>query len=291
MEIGVLTYTNSTGHTILAQVHITNFIVGMTGGNLIDSGIKPERYDILFVVAGIFRFCSYREQVLETIEKAGRVIYLENDYTIPIPFKRTPDEFWSTVVRDGAKYINWNSLTYIEGMQELKRQYADGLLYYGRWRDGRKEYLEKWLQKKPYKVYVSTSRKQMKKFKVLLKNSDIIFDKMTHSYQLSLFGCSIYMEDKSSHKTFMSPANRFYECLSHGIAMGIDENAAHTLIEAGMPNVEKYIVRTDADIENLILNSRDIAREQAQIWKRDYRAEIKIRFNELFKEAKEKWNV
>lgn len=280
----VVHFTEVTSKSILASARITRFISSELGLEIMDvPTTKADKYGTLIVVNSPFAFCSWRETAKELIQKADRVIWVQNDYDIQNPTKRKPDEIWSTVEQPGAEYINWNCLTFSNEPPTGKKKFVDGIMYYGAYRKGRENDFTKYLKGKAYPVYISSSAKGAKNFFGLLKHDATYFPVFQNPQHIGIFGATIYMEDAASHKTYMSPANRFYECLSAGVAMGIDPEAAHTLIQAGMQDVDKFIVHNEQDVLNLITNHAEIAAQQYKLWAKDYRAELKERLRELWR--------
>jgi hypothetical protein len=74
----------------------------------------------------------------------------------------------------------------------------------------------------------------------------------------------LYLEDRKSHKEFTSPATRFYEMLSVGMAMVFQEEAVPMLAEAGY-NVAPYVA-TPETLVDLLQSARSIAEEQRAQW-------------------------
>jgi len=279
----VVHFTGVTNKTILASARITRFIASELGLEIIDNANKADKYETLIVVNSPFAFCTWRETAKELIEKAERIIWVQNDYDIKNPFKRKPDEIWSTVEQKGAKYINWNVLTFNPNPNKIEKKYPGELFYYGAYRKGRVGDFVKYLKDKPYKVCISSSGKGVKEFNKLLRKKARYFPPMLDPALLGLFSATIYMEDEASHSVYMSPANRFYECLSNNVAMGIDPEAAHTLTKAGMESVDEFIVRDDKDVIHLLKHAEDIAARQFMLWAKDYRTELRQRLHELWK--------
>jgi len=284
----VVHFTEVLNKTSLASARVARFIATELGLEIIDNANKADKYETLIVVNSPFAFCTWRETAKELIEKADRYIWVQNDYAIDNPLKRKPDEIWSIIVKEGTKYINWNSLMFKPNPKPLKKKYVDGLLYYGAYRKGRIKYFEKYLKDKPYNVYILSSKNGARQFFKLLRNKAKYFPPISDPTLLEIFAATIYLEDEISHTMNMSPANRFYECLSSGIAMGIDPAAAHTLTKEGVKNVDKYLINDEKDVLNLIENYKNIAAEQYKLWAKDYRAELKQRLHELWQEHKGK---
>jgi hypothetical protein len=112
-------------------------------------------------------------------------------------------------------FININALIVSPLPSNLPDKRKYGSIYYGRWRPDRGVYLKEYLQNG---VYLSTSIKNMKKFKYLGCNpiyiKPLIWQKGIET--LRLFTFSLYLEDVFTHSHYNCPANRFYEALSLG---------------------------------------------------------------------------
>ena len=99
------------------------------------------------------------------------------------------------------------------------------------------------------------------------------------------FPMTIYLEDEKTHTQFHSLANRFYECLSLGIAMGFDEACSQTLAKAGiLEEARPWLVSSPKDVARLLPQWASIRKEQRRLWAKDYRAELLVLLKKTFKE-------
>jgi len=182
-----------------------------------------------------------------------------------------PLQYISHFRDEGKLYINWNKLTYDTTSNNMGHIY-DGMFYYGAYRKDREPMFKKYMDHKLYDVIVSTSSKGESKFKKM-KGVRKTYGPISHS-QISLFQWTIYMEDNANINLKHSPANRFYECLSAGVAMLFDKNAEKTFEREGM-DISKYIVSNAEEALKHSCSWKEIAKEQAELYGRDYRNELR----------------
>jgi len=105
---------------------------------------------------------------------------------------------------------------------------------------------------------------------------------------LVAFGVTLYIEDDLSHRRFHSPANRFYEALSAGMAILVDNESAGTLRKAGYEIPTECIVSCGEDAMEK-LKSQDVIRKQQKKWQCDpsgvtHQEALRMRLKYLMKE-------
>lgn len=246
-------------------------------------------YDVVFVKYGLLAFSEHRKLAIEILNKAKRVINLENDYSfVPDKRLRSPDEVWSTVA-GRTRYCNWNVLTRhgTEGWNLLSPRVSapseKGLIYYGAFRPDRVPYFMKYFQRAPYPVTVSSFRGE-KDFGILCPNVKLM-SAFRDPDGPAAWEMTIYIEDTESHNLYCSPANRFYECLHMGLPQAVDALATATLTQAGIPKVRNFQVNSKMELRKLLQSSHEIGPEQQRLWRRDYAADLHEQFDTAMKES------
>ncbi len=136
--------------------------------------------------------------------------------------------------------INLNALTYedhVGGIPEddmIPERYP--AIYWGSWRKWRLPYFLKYSNSE---VFFSTSRKNREK---LFTNGCRYswMGPMTWGRNGTLLraNATIYLEDPHTHENFAFPANRFYEALSYGINILIDESCRKNAEKFGYDDLE-----------------------------------------------------
>ena len=93
---------------------------------------------------------------------------------------------------------------------------------------------------------------------------------------LSKFAATVYIEDQHIHTHYNSPANRFYECLSAGVAMFFDESTSNTM-KTAFPGKGDYlfpVVNSAEEVLEALPTYEQIAHEQRDLFKHDYLTEL-----------------
>ncbi len=264
--------------------------------------------DVLFIVNSPLAFCDWREDAYIIIGNAKKIIWVQNDYALTIKkdIREIADEIWSTVpvaslMEYGItrKYINWNKLTWREGLmdtiipKEAKKEIGtkEGLFYHGSFRRDRVPLFKEYFIHRDFDVNISAPSKVAGKFRTLAninfikytereKQSLTIYNQLGYPYQIGGFQTALYIEDLTKHNRYCSPANRFYEYLNAEVAILFDINSRDHMLEAGY-DVEPYTVYNRRDIPDRLEVWEEIAKEQKRLWARDYRSELKQEFLEL----------
>jgi hypothetical protein len=288
----ILHPTPCTNTTTMASARIALFLKQIYPSSvIIDS---KESFDALYskggkvmAVNGPFAFCQFREQFYEAVNSASIAVWVQNDYAIDIPSRlRGNIRLIMTVTKDLTKLdnfvykkkngfhkdvetysINWNKLSSFE-YEPIQVKFPETLFYYGAFREGREEYFRKYFSKAPYKVSISASSKAILKFQNLFPFHYNVtpFKPLTSMKQIGLFGYTIYLEDKDSHEEIPFPANRFYECLSAGIAIMFDSSVVNTFAASGI-DVSPFVVDSQADVTKFMKrHRRDIVVKQKKLW-------------------------
>lgn len=141
--------------------------------------------------------------------------------------------------------INLNALLYRPPNKVSEKSHD--AIYWGRWRDDRAEYFREYLQ---HPVYLSTSKKNFKKYINQGCHPRIInpLNWRRGSETLNLFKYSIYIEDKWIHKNYHHLANRFYEAVWCNMVQFFDISCTNTIHRAGLKVPDFYITRGHSEM-------------------------------------------
>lgn len=313
----VVSLRKVTSESTQASVRIAKFIAGTLKLPVLDSAetllAAPKAQDVLIFVNGATAFCDFLEEMIPHILTAKRIVWCVNDYTIipptdcgwgESPFRKAFRDrkaaglphwtFWSTCDKYaerglGSSYINWNKLTY-EPLPEEHRSYSRARtveqgLYYGAWRDERKEVFEKYIAPSgTLPLTVSTASPRMKKFCADLPHV-LVEDGMDRSgfYEvLAAHAFGLYLEDPKSSVQYHSPSNRFYEMLSAGLPIAFPESAVKMFRDRGGIDVSKYVVRGPEDYREFAKNRKRIGKAQSK-WGADFRSQLTSELRTLWK--------
>ena len=146
--------------------------------------------------------------------------------------------------------MNLNSLVY--GNCSHVNQGDHNCIYYGSYRDDRKEYFKKYFDG----MTVSTHLKNRAKFDALGVQPDYINRLNIQRGDLAKYGFSLYIEDQKTHTAYNYLANRFYESLNSGTICLFDESCQDTLALSDYPIDPALVVKSKANMLDVI-NSYD----------------------------------
>jgi hypothetical protein len=279
----------------LANTRTATFVSEELGLPLIcDGTIANDEYDILFLVAGVFLYCKCLPEVGAAVRKAKRVVWIQNDYTIAPPLDEgiaespfryafrwrkmehlPPTDFWTTCERnihrtDGSAYLNWNSMAYQhmsdERFQETWDKKEKAVFYFGADRVHRAAYFDRYFKSPTVPMAISSFSKSMARYHDPEHGIACMqmFPRSQFYSLMEFYQMGLYLEDTISHREFTSPATRFYEMLSAGMAIIFQPEAAHQMKLAGY-NVVPYTCHRDT-MPELLERARDIASEQRATW-------------------------
>lgn len=290
MKIAVVHMTKVSDSVMIASCKIAKYLADKLQCPLVDrKELLEESYDIMLLVNGPSAFCQFLPELAETVRQTKRVIWVMNDYTIypPTQVRRVlyeqerKMEMWGTLYELPATfqarvtygnlpakvthYVNWNALTYDVSFVPPQERPNEGLIYWGSFRMGRFQDFRRYLDPTRYKVTVSAPAAAQEKF-----CGDIDYRIETVNPfipllpEIAKWPFTVYIEDGFSHTIFTSPANRFYEACSVGLAIFFDEATVFNLRRAGIEIRPEWIVTEAGDIRPN--QASVIASEQHKLW-------------------------
>ena len=283
----VLHPTPCTDGTTLASARIARFLSSLLHCSLVDgrrlAPVPALRDATLFIVNGPFAFCTFRDWLLDLVKIAARVIWVQNDYNIDIP-TAVPNNardfrLWTTCIfakpKFACQYVPWNRLTYKP--QPTKQWRIPGVVYYGAYRETRARAFIKYLGKEaPYPVHLSTTTRGRPAFQHVCSNATTFYQPFSNVIAaLQEFQMSLYIEsDTSKNKVpCESPANRFYEAVSAGVAIAFDVDSLGNLQIDKVPVDDRWVVTSSRDVSVLLSHSAELATAQS-ILRADYYSDL-----------------
>ena len=287
MLTAVMHINTSTAGSTSPTMRIAKFVAEELDVPLIHNFETARKYhktkfDILFVKHGLLKFSDHREHALEIYDNAKLTVNLENDYTFKLdPRFRPADETWSTV-QGKTRYVNWNVLTrqplnLWKHKIKFKEPHNDGLIYYGAARADRLDSFKQYFKAAPYPITISTFRGRAK-FTELCGDKIKVIGAFRNPTEPLNWPATLYLEDKTSHTLYCSPAARFYECLQMGLAQLIDEAAVDTFKQANLAVPLSFVVASQRSVKDALHHWRDIREEQHRLWWRDYARQLRDQF-------------
>jgi len=287
----VINPTKCTATSITASNKIATWISSLLNIRLVDEAQKAKKaldFDIdkVIVVNGMFGFCDFRDEIAKLCRKAKEVIWVGNDYAIKLPsnlnFLKHDSKFrriaqYSNIGNfQNHQYLDFNKLLHWQGKQ--KNYLHQGLFYYGAFRKDRFPSFKHWLSKSDVQIHVSTAINNFAGFsdinpemKLYKAAGDI--RKVLHQFQ-----SSIYIEDEYSHKTLMSPANRFYEVIGAKILMFYDVKSKNTLEHAGFWH-DDFSVQNIDEVKEKLKDYDSLRKKQIEMFDgKDFKKELEQEF-------------
>lgn len=282
----------------VATARLARWLSIVLGLPVVDSAEKAraeKSYRNLLVLNGPPAFCGFREELRDLVANCDNFVWIQQDYTCAMMSqlntvirKRWPDLrsrssrmrapiLWTTVpefmTEPVDEYINWNALTYdrtlLRKFPQWRKRYK-GLLYYGAARANRLNRLEQLLGGQDRLVISPSSPAAQRVFdKMKLGNSWL--GKMKLPEDLLHWRATVYLADAWSCHHYTSPANRFYECLSAGVAQIFDAECVEGFTPVGQASRNIYVVSRFAastweDVRRLERAAEVIAMEQRAMW-------------------------
>lgn len=263
----------------------------------------PKDLDLFIMINGAFAYCKCLYELSEVVSTARRLVWVQNDYTIipprpdsgaESPFRKAfrvrrerglPDmDFWTTCAHDKmhtpmtplSSRVNWNCLTMdaprtAEELAMRRMHASNTLLYYGCFRDGRREGFDRFFRSPEVDVMISAPpgpqatapdkmfRKHYPRCKTIAP-----IDTKFHA-TLASHGLGLYLQDKKSHSEDHSPPNRFYEMLSAGLPI-VFQREAGTAMRRGGYNPDPYAVHTSLEVKRAMMRRLEIGDQQTREW-------------------------
>lgn len=186
-----------------------------------------------------------------------------------------PDHNFNLKSEQRVFYVDWNKLAQNCEPEPLQNAgyTSTSLLYYGSFRDGRRDKFANFLNSLEYSVDIyAINKNQIKKFQELLGDVGIEYHEKLTLEDMRKYPASIMIQDDKSTRTYHSMPTRFYECLNAGVGMIFDPDFKFTLDRAGITGYEPYIAQSEEHIAELL--TRPLAQEQRDLWWRDYRKDV-----------------
>jgi hypothetical protein len=298
MKAVVFSFQSVAQDTMVVSTKIARYVAGLLQLPVVDDGRIQEHtgLDVLIIVNGAYGFSKHLAATAPAIESARRIVWLQNDYTIipPItdgnaesPFRKAfrkrreagkPHlDFWTTLENNarataGSSYVNWNCMTFDvqttdEDVAAWRKGANDRVLYYGAFRAGRRPYFDRYFKDPQTPITISdpsVRRNFQENYKSDLIKHDSKVESDLTSY-LAQHRLGLYLEDKRTHKMYMSPANRFYEMLSAGLPMVFQPECGGMMRRAGY-DPEPYFVPNSKQLSYAVDRSEKILAQQREEW-------------------------
>jgi len=302
----IVCFQKATPDSRVATSRIARFISKIIDAPIYATGkeIAPLAVDMLVLVNGTTTFCSFLPEVARAVANSRHIVYVQNDYLIPTPSKNStgltpyravwreraknglPDMDILTTIKDNAwrtphsAYVNWNQLTYAPLHLSTRTKREKSLLYYGSFREPRKEAFDRYFLNPTIPTTVASNARKFLEYGNIFSVPAI--DESVFLDTLARYAMGLYIEDPRSHRQFHSPANRFYEMLSAGMALVFQEESVYNLREAGF-DVSEWTAYP-SELPRMVKYSRDIALTQRRLWGGiDYAGELRTRVKAQFK--------
>ena len=299
----IFSFVKVSESSMIASVRIARFVSEVLNIPVCwDETIAEEPLDVLLIVNGAYAFSGNKllAALGSAIENAGRVVWIQNDYTIippkcdsgaESPFrkafrnrydaKKPPPDYWTTVmdmsrpgvaksghrIGEQSHYINWNALTMEAAFKPkpfAQRISPEYMIYYGAYRKDREKYFERYFGSPMIPTLIScpTNKFRDEFDHPLITHESKLVDLYTY---LGEFGLGLYLEDRLSHNAFHSPGNRFYEMLSAGLPMVFQPEAMRMMEKAGY-DLQDWIIWNSGDAPKLLEQQEKIALDQRDVW-------------------------
>jgi len=299
MKAKAFSFIKISDRSMVASVNVARYIRDQLDVPLTDNDeVADGAMDVLIIINGAYGFCGHLPALGEAVQKAKRIVWVQQDYSIvpPInngkaesPFrkafvirrekKKSHLEFWTTCAKESiatplSSYINWNCLP-MRTMAEKPYTVHDDLAYYGSFRNGREKDFDTLFTNPQVPVIISSpSGKFEEKYHQHnvthvgpLNDGNLI-------EWLSERGLGLYLEDRKSHTEFHSPPNRFYEMLSAGLPMIFPADSVFTIRQAGYAILDRHIFELKSGLPKIMWqnikqkmdNRNVIAQEQNLAW-------------------------
>jgi hypothetical protein len=227
--------------------------------------LKTTHYDVIIISYASF----YMDKLLmKYIQKSeAKLFWMTNEYnlspngSIHKELKKRNSEAISNfegTVSGCSKNNIVNLNTLLMPKKQSINKGSEELIYYGTYRPDREIYFKKYFNED---IYLSTSPKNMKRFKRILEQSPKYIGKMSWQAQretLRLFKKSLYIEDVKTHTKYNHLSNRFYEAIACGSLPVFDENCKNTIKKSNYPIDKDTIIRSTKEAISLPVDNNYI---------------------------------
>lgn len=291
----VINFNKCTKTSITASNRIAKWISNLLNYRLVDDKklatyVLEHSVGNVIIINGMYGFCDFKDEVKEIILRANKVIWIGNDYAIEIPsqirFIKIQRNFYRIAQYsnfdnlDNHIIVDFNKLTFDKTIRKMKYKY-EGLFYYGALRKDRVQKFSGYLKNNSnLKVTISTSKKNQKEF-YNINNSAVFVNPIPNVIDgMQYFQSSVYIEDVINKKIELTPANRFYECLSAKILLLYDTDSKQTLERAGFWN-DNFAVTNQEDVIDKLKNYDELVTLQQELFNngtQDYKLELEKDF-------------
>lgn len=287
----VINASKCTETSITASSKIATWIASLVGARLVDDKKLANmalgyEIDRAFVINANYAFCDFRNEMKALAHKAKEVIWVGNDYVLTIcgqlhSLRKSPKfrrfaQYSNTDKLPNHVYMDFNKLLHWNGQ---KRDFSHaGMFYYGAYRPDRINSFQHWFRENLVDVHVSTSVRNAENFHSINRKMKIYKGDKDIRKVLPLFQSSIYIEDDATHKTLMTPANRFYEVIGAKVLLLYDVKSKNTLEAAGYWH-DDFAVASQQDVHDKLKNWENLREKQIQMFEgRDFKAELQEEF-------------
>lgn len=203
---------------------------------------------LLFTNSSAFADHTNIKLILENNKKA-RKLFITNDYNTSLHSALAKYDYEVIANYEKVKYkkknyfVNLNALMASKPNKLIPKKY-DGI-YWGAFREDRKEDFLKYMQGE---MYLSTSAKSREKFFNYGCRPHYINSIDWNNPVIDFFRYTLYIEDKWIHENFHNIANRWYEAGIHNNVMFFDEGCLNTISKSKIaPVFDKYFLVSDYD--------------------------------------------
>ena len=304
MKAKIFSFVKISDDSMVASVRIAKYVSEVLQLPIHwDESIADEKCDTLIIINGAYAFAG--SEILEAlgtaILNADRIVWVQNDYTVippkdegsaESPFRkafrtrhetgRASVDYWTTCqdfakaggrsptghyLGDRSKYFNWNALTMDVELDPIRpwseRTHRGVMFYYGSFRKDRRPEFDKFFDIPKVPIMISCPNDKFVPEYPLCSH----IGKVPLKHYSSQFGLGLYLEDRASHKSFHSPANRFYEMMSAGLPMVFQQEASRMMERAGY-DIDDYTIWSGGEqtLENFMARGDQMAYEQRERW-------------------------
>lgn len=249
----------------------------------------PNVIDELWFVCSSWAYLddAFRQRTLEIFPLANRVIWCNNDYNVPFHayhlgrIKPRSKIFALATSRPIAERfgmsmtLDWNRLTYQPVSAPPIKDRLSRIYYFGSYRANRIRTFDQYLPAWGNLATVSAANgKDRKRFAERYPTIEVTDRSKNIADELTKYAATPILEDPYSHRTFVSPPNRFYEALSAGTAMFFEPEVTDIWKEYGY-DVRPFIIPEDR--RDIVTNAASVARRQRK-WMRDFHSDLDADF-------------